>query len=213
MSDAKKLEKFYSTEQGKIFSWFLRREVSKAIASENKIIGLGYTAPYHLPNCVNLSTEKAKNSVQISEAQLPLRNAELKQIIAIHYLENSATPMLALQEIYRVLEPAGSLILIVPKQNSLWKKTAIIGKESWTQRQIIEMLIANKFHIHKVRQAIFHPPALTSPLAKLFNYLPFFGAVNIYYAQKTIFPNRGKPIKTSTSLRDWVLSKKKIAQA
>ena len=139
MSDPKTLEKFYSSEQGKIFSWFLRQEVVKALASgDEKIAALGFTTPYHLPNCINLSTEAAANSIQISEAQLPFRNADLKQIIALHYLENSALPMLALQEIWRTLEPAGSLILITPRKNSLWKTLQLPVRKTIARNKLLK---------------------------------------------------------------------------
>jgi SAM-dependent methyltransferase len=210
MSDAKTLEKFYSSKQGQVFSWFLQEEFLRmADFSDNQIAGLGFTSPYKFENFINLCTEEAANSIQIAPTQLPFRNTELKQIIALHYLENTDLPMLALQEIWRVLEPSGSLILVIPNAKSYWKNTAIAGNINFDNKKIIEMLLANKFYIRRQKQAIFHPPAISSEFAKFFNYLPFFGAVTIYQVQKFNFPNRGKPIKISASLRDWVLSKKK----
>jgi len=217
MSDAKKLHNFYDSEQGKIFSWFLRREIFRRwdIFEEDKAAALGFTSPYRKlfgkKNFISLSNEPIANSVHISEAQLPFRNAELKRVFAIHYLENVHIPFLALQEIWRALEPNGSFLLVVPNKKSLWKNSDIAGKESFSEKDMREMLIANKFYIREVSQAVFYPPWMTSEYTKLFKYFPFFGAVTIFHTQKIIFPNRGRPIRISTSLREWALTKKKTA--
>jgi len=215
MSNAKTLQQFYSHEQGQKFRWFLQTEIEQnwQVADDEKILGLGFAAPYKnlFKNCKNYIDN---SDVTLEETQLPIRNSELSRVFAIHFLENSASPLIALEEIWRALEPDGKFMLIVPNINSMWKKTAIIGRQNYEQKQIRDMLIASKFSIRAIRQNIFYPPEMKSELTKVMNkYFPFFGAVTIYYSEKLIFQSRGRTLKVSEGILDKLMPKKNIIKA
>lgn len=225
MPNAKTLQQFYSSEQGQKFRWFMLQEIERAwqinfpISQHEKIVGLGFAEPYRktLEQCdsyASLSHFVDSGPVEVSEMQLPIRNSELSRVFAIHLLENSEFPQIALDEIWRSLEPDGKLMLVVPNMNSMWKKTAIIGRYNYEHKQIRQMLLTSKFTIREVRQNIFYPPEMKSELAKVINkYCPFFGAVTIYYAEKLIFQSRGRTIKVTESLLDKLMPKKKVVEA
>lgn len=219
MSDAKTLQQFYSSSQGKNFGGALQSEIERflQVTEHEKTAGLGFATPYaaHFRKCDSFLDAA---QFQFSETQLPIRNSEFNRVLAVHFLENSDHPKLALDEIWRALEPDGQLLLIIPNANSMWKKTAIQGRINYTTKEIEEMLTASKLHITHKRQAIFHPPEAPAVIAKPFNQIaqtccPFFGAVTIFSARKHIFQSRGRGLKITESILDKLMPKKNIVQA
>lgn len=209
------LPEFYSTEQGQKFAGFLLEELTKnwPVYDSDKICGLGYCDSYR-EQFQNARYYIDSSMTEMDITQLPFRNSELNKFFAIHFAENCADPLQALQEIWRALEPDGELVLIVPAKNSMWKKTAITGKYEIPENSVREVLLTSKFQIKQVRHNIFYPPKMKTGVADLVNrYFPFGGAVTIYYAKKTVFENRGRGLKVSEGILDKLMPKKKVAQA
>lgn len=225
MSNAKKIDEFYGSKQGQIFRYFLQHEIHKIwdYSESEKIIGLGHSHYYEkiFSDCAsyaNMSPALCTNSVQINESNLPCRDAEINRVFAIHYLENTENAMKALQEIWRVLEPDGSFLLVVPNKKALWKDERILGKKSFTKIDVKLLLSMSKFSLCLQRDVVFYPSNLTSEFAKPLNFfgslfLPFWGGVTIYHAQKLIFANRGRSQKVTPNLIDMLMPKKKLADA
>lgn len=61
-------------------------------------------------------------SVMVEETQLPLPDNSVDRMLAIHCLEQAQRPGPLLREIWRVLAPEGSLILIVPNRRGVWAR-------------------------------------------------------------------------------------------
>lgn len=212
--NVEKLHDFYSSQTGKVFAGILQKSIQKIwqINEHEKTAALGFCVPY------SESFKKCENHVddsvaKMQETELAFRDADLHKILAIHCLENSPYPQLALQEIYRALEPDGQLLLVIPNKKQSWKNTAISGESHYSTRDIQMMIIASKFNIKSTRQAVFHPPKMGAELADAANSImqacmPVFGAVTIFHAEKKIFQNRGRPLKVTPSLLDKLTAKK-----
>lgn len=56
----------------------------------------------------------------VDEEQLPLPDAMLDRVLAVHLLEHAESPQDALKEIWRVLAPGGKLLLVVPNRRGIW---------------------------------------------------------------------------------------------
>ena len=64
-------------------------------------------------------------SVLVEEAMLPLGDASLDRLLAVHCLEAAERSGPLLREIWRVLKPEGRLLLIVPNRRGVWTRLDI----------------------------------------------------------------------------------------
>jgi SAM-dependent methyltransferase len=102
------------------------------------ILGLGYAAPFMRPflpeaarvvavmpedqGAVHWPVEGPSRAILASETELPLRDASVDRVLAVHSLEMAGSPRPLLREIWRVLAPEGKLLLIVPNRRGLWAR-------------------------------------------------------------------------------------------
>lgn len=217
--NVEKLHEFYSSQTGKTFAKTIQTSIQKTwqINEHEKTAALGFCSPFseNFKKCENHVDDSV---AKMQETELAFRNAELNKILVIHSLENSHYPQLALQEVYRVLEPDGQLLLVVPNKKNSWKNSPIAGENQYSPRDIQMMLLASKFNIKSVRQAVFYSPKMSKGVAEAVNsvmqsFLPFFGAVTVFHAEKKIFQNRGRPLKVTPSLLDKLTTKKAATAA
>ena len=61
-------------------------------------------------------------SVLVEEAMLPLGDASLDRLLAVHCLEATERSGPLLREIWRVLTPEGRLLLVVPNRRGIWAR-------------------------------------------------------------------------------------------
>jgi len=62
------------------------------------------------------------HSVLVEEAMLPLGDASLDRLLAVHCLEATERSGPLLREIWRVLKPEGRLLLVVPNRRGVWTR-------------------------------------------------------------------------------------------
>ncbi len=102
------------------------------------IVALGYGVPYlealqpdfdhalsFMPQAQGVLSWPAaapRRASLVSETALPLPNACVDLLLGIHFLEMTDRPSAALREIWRVLRPEGTLLLIVPHRTGLWSR-------------------------------------------------------------------------------------------
>jgi SAM-dependent methyltransferase len=60
--------------------------------------------------------------VMVEEAMLPLADASVDRLLAVHCLETSESVRALLREIWRVLTPEGRLLLVVPNRRGIWAR-------------------------------------------------------------------------------------------
>jgi SAM-dependent methyltransferase len=138
--DVVDLRAFYADRLGgiarKLIGQKLRRRWS-SLAGE-RLLGIGYATPY-LPDLatgaervlafmpavqgvVNWPAEGHNAAALVEDDALPLSDAVVDRVLAIHSLEMAANARDQLREIWRVLAPGGRMILVVPNRRGIWAR-------------------------------------------------------------------------------------------
>ncbi len=102
------------------------------------LIGLGFTTPYLgayrdqatrlgalMPASQGALVWPRDGNVRcalVDEIKLPLPDASVDRLLAVHCLEGSESTRKLLREMWRILTPEGRLILIVPNRRSVWAR-------------------------------------------------------------------------------------------
>jgi SAM-dependent methyltransferase len=97
------------------------------------------------------------HSVMVDEAMLPLEDASVDRLIAVHCLEVTERAGPLLREMWRVLAPEGRLLIIVPNRRGVWARldTTPFGHGRPYSRGQLERLL---------REAMFTPIEWTAAL-------------------------------------------------
>ena len=225
------LKAFYDSALGRYTCQRLRLKITALWheISREKILGFGFTLPY-LPlfsygnECFafmpsTIGAMKIKGSVPCVMADcinLPAKNEYFDRVIIVHGLENCELPAKLLEEIWRVLKPAGKLLVIVPNQGTFWQKIKNPFRTSrvFSRHRLINCLTYSKFTPKKFRRALFFIPTKFRNLNRLCGIIgmifwrPFSGVL-IVEAEKLIFAASGRTIKIPLS--PWKLFKPKLA--
>lgn len=141
------------------------------------VIGLGYAAPYlgmfrgeaarlgaFMPaeqGYHRWPAEGAVQSVLADEVALPLPDATVDRLMAIHLLETTNAPRQALREIWRVLSPEGKLLLVVPNRRGVWARwdsTPFGSGQPYSRGQIERLLTGGMFAVDDCSFALSIPP-------------------------------------------------------
>lgn len=121
--------------------------------------------------------------------RLPFAEAMFDDLLLLHCLEHAESPKPLLREAWRVLAPAGRLVLVVPNRGTRWTWFAATPYGQGRHHAgdgLRRMLEETMFAVTAVRTALFAPPLaglqwLEAPLARL---APQHGAVSIIVAAK-----------------------------
>jgi len=130
------LREFYASPLGRAARQMVSRKVNEAWgeAAGLEVLALGYATPFadRLGNSRALAAMPGAQGVEawpstgpnrtclIDEGALPLANALVDRILAVHVLEESPDPLALLREVFRVLAPSGRVILAVTARHGLW---------------------------------------------------------------------------------------------
>lgn len=135
--------------------------------------------PSHRPNA----------AVATSPLHLPFADGLFDTAILVHALEFAGRPNRLLREVWRVLAPAGELIVIVPNRLGLWthfESTPFGAGRPYTHGQLDRLLVESMFDPVAHRTALVAPPAgLLRPLGAIAGALaPGIGGVRLALARK-----------------------------
>ena len=180
--DAGDLQKFYDTELGQIARRLIRAKLREVWPNVKgmAVLGLGYATPYLRPfqseaaRVIALMpaqqgpavwpTQSLNATALTDEAMLPLPDACVDRIVVAHLLETTESLRPMLRQIWRVLTPAGRMVVIAPNRTSLWAQveTTPFGHgRPFTRSQLN----------HLLEEALFTQTASTTCL-----HMPPFGA-------------------------------------
>ena len=138
--DVIELRDFYARPLGSIVRRLLTRRIRARWRSVHgrQVMGLGFAVPYIgafrgeatrlgalMPaNQGALVWPAAGNghTVMVEEAMLPLPDACVDRLLAVHCLEASERTGALLREMWRVLTPEGRLLLVVPNRRGVWAR-------------------------------------------------------------------------------------------
>lgn len=93
--------------------------------------------------------------------RLPLPDSSFDAVLVIHSLEFSPDPEKFLGEIWRVLVPSGSAVVVVPNRRGIWSHsdhTPFGYGQPFTRRQLARIMENSSFRLLKSRSALYSPP-------------------------------------------------------
>jgi SAM-dependent methyltransferase len=141
------------------------------------VLGLGYATPYLEPlrprvrravACMPAAQgvevwpgEGGAASCLSHEAGLPFRNALFDRILMVHSLEESDDPLASLQEVWRVLAPAGRVMIVAANRRGPWSNadTTPFGHgRPFTRRQLEALVREAELEPMAWSRALYAPP-------------------------------------------------------
>ncbi|MDZ4867252.1 MAG: class I SAM-dependent methyltransferase, partial [Alphaproteobacteria bacterium] len=180
--DVGDLQSFYDGPMGRISRRLIRERLREVWPNVRglSVLGLGFATPYLQPfqgeaertiaimpaqQGVTAWPGQAANVVALAdETTLPLPDASFDRVIVAHILENTEALRPFLRQIWRILTPAGRMVVIAPNRTSLWAQietTPFAHGRPFSRGQLERLLV----------DAMFTPTASTTCL-----HMPPFGA-------------------------------------
>lgn len=230
-TDIVELRSFYHSPLGQRASHAIAMALSsiwKPLPNE-RLLGLGYTRPWierfepdterticFMPaaqGAARWPRQGPSRSVLVFEEELPLPDSAVDRILMIHALEHSENPRETLMEMWRVLAPNGSLVLVVPNRRGVWAQfehTPFGNGRPFSATQLGRYLRDTNFTPTAETEALMFPPSekrITTRFSMQIErwgrkYLPVFGGVIVLEAQKRMY--QGLPVAERQSRRVFV---------
>jgi SAM-dependent methyltransferase len=228
--DVQELSDFYHTPLGTV----ARRLIGYRIRTlwpdvrKEKLLGIGFAAPFMRPflaeaGRVILAMPEQQGAIRwphdglsstflASETQLPLADASVDKVLAVHCLEGCAAANALLREIWRVLAPEGRLLLIAPNRRGLWARfdTTPFGHgRPYSRGQLARLLADCLYDTAGWSSGLFMPPlnwrivlktAVAVERAGQFAW-PGFSGVLMVEAQKQLYAPIGRAVPAKAKLR------------
>ena len=177
--DAKDAADFYATRRGLIAGRLIRERLAAAWPdlTGRSVLGIGYPLPYlrlwrdDAYRCVALLPSQMgvarwprglPNLATVAdEDNLPFEDMSFDHVLVIHGLEQAETSRRMLREVWRVLEPEGRLLVVVPNRTSPWaylERTPFGHGQPYTPSQLGRLLKDCLFHVERHDTALVLPP-------------------------------------------------------
>jgi len=213
--DSQALDEFYESRIGQV----ARRLISRRLRarwqnlSGQRLLGFGHATPYlrsfaeaeralaAKPEAQGPIPWGASGKVQIAlvdEQALPFPDATFDCLLVVHGLELAEAQRPTLRELWRVLTPAGRLMIVVPNRASLWAQleTSPFGHgQPYSRGQLERLLTQSLFLPESWDSALFMPPfgrrrsIRTGNAWETFgyNFWPRLAGVHIVEASKSLY--------------------------
>jgi SAM-dependent methyltransferase len=177
--DIDELWAFYDGRIGSHVRRLLARQIRERWANVGgmTVMGLGYATPYLgqfrgeaarlgalMPAEQGVRAWPANGPIRsmlVEEDMLPLPDACVDRLLAVHAIEMSDSVKRTLREIWRVLKPEGRALIVVPNRRSIWARgdSTPFGQGQPFSRGQLEQLITNSmFAIEHCGFALAPPP-------------------------------------------------------
>jgi SAM-dependent methyltransferase len=230
-SDIVVLRSFYSSLLGRL----AERSITMALsavwdASPNeRLIGLGYALPWlerfgadaervfaFMPatqGAVKWPPGGPSSTALVFDEELPLIDSSIDRILIVHALEHAENPRETLKEIWRVLSPAGRVVIVVPNRRGVWARfehTPFGTGRPFSRTQLSELLREANFTPSAWADGLFFPPSRRRWMMRLHSILertgrrlwPIFSGVIVVEAQKRLY--QGVPVAQRASRRVFI---------
>lgn len=177
--DVLNLREFYASPLGKAARTMIAAKTTEVWGDANglDVLGLGYATPYLEPLRATarraVACMPAAQGVEVWPAQggtasclsheksLPFRNALFDRILLVHALEESDDPLSSLREVWRVLAPAGRVIVVTANRRGPWSnaETTPFGHgRPYTRRQLEALVREAELEPVAWSRALYAPP-------------------------------------------------------
>jgi SAM-dependent methyltransferase len=216
-TDVRRLIDFYRSPLGKIARALVREEVMRLSGSVKgqRVLGLGFATPYlrftlqsaervlaFMPARQGASAwprEGPSHTALCDPLDMPLNDAAVDLIVAVHAFEHVADAEELMRELWRVAAPNARLIVVVPRRRGLWAQadnTPFGDGNPYSRTQLERLLKDHSFVPEQWREALYLPPSQSSLVLKstrLFERIgrtvfPMFSGVMVVSAKKALFP-------------------------
>jgi len=215
--DVKWLIEFYNSPLGRIAQRLLYRQVVELAGDikGKRVLGLGFATPY-----LRFTLEKAERvlvfmperqgatawprkgpskTVLVDPLELPLTDAAIDLVIAVHAFEHTADSEELMRELWRICAPNAQLIIVVPKRRGLWStrdNTPFGSGNPFSRRQLDRLLEDHSFEVTDCRDALYIPPSQRPFLLKSAAFFeragrifgPALAGIILVKAHKKLFP-------------------------
>jgi SAM-dependent methyltransferase len=234
-TDVSRLIEFYKSPLGKISRALVREEVVRLAGNVRgqRVLGLGFATPYlrftldkaervlaFMPARQGASAwprEGPSHTVLCDPLEMPLTDAAVDLIVAVHAFEHIADADELMRELWRVAAPNARLMIVVPRRQGIWARTdnTPFGYGNpYSRSQMERLLRAHSFIPEHWRDALYLPPSQRSLVLKstrLFErvgriIMPMFSGVMVVSARKELFPAVPRRKKTERFVRVPALS-------
>ena len=230
-SDIVDLRSFYASTLGRLAEHSITMALSSVWTSvpNERLVGLGYTLPWlerfgtdaervfaFMPAAQGAvvwpSTGPAATAL-VFEEDLPLVDASVDRMLLVHSLEHAENPRETLNEIWRVLSPAGHVVIVVPNRRGMWARfehTPFGTGRPYSRGQLAELLREANFTPAAWSDGLHFPPSPRRFMMRFHNVLehggrrfwPIFSGVLVVAAQKRLY--QGVPAVQRASRRVFV---------
>jgi len=216
-ADVTRLIEYYRSPLGKISRALVREQVVRLSGdvAGRRVLGLGFATPYmrfalaraervlaFMPARQGASAwprEGPSHTVLCDPLELPLTDAAVDLIIAVHAFEHIADAEELMRELWRVAAPNAQLVIVVPRRRGLWAQvdTTPFGEgHPYSRAQLEKLLRDHSFVPELWREALYLPPvhnALVLKSARFFEragrlFGPTFAGLLMVRARKELFP-------------------------
>jgi SAM-dependent methyltransferase len=177
--DVTRLIDFYKSPLGRIARRLVREEI-RALAGDVtglRVLGLGFATPYlrftlasaerviaFMPARQGASAwprEAPSHTVMCDPLEMPLTDAAVDLVVAVHAFEHAADAEELMRELWRVCAPNARLIVVVPRRRGLWAQrdnTPFGNGNPFSRSQLDVLLRTHSFTPEAWRDALFLPP-------------------------------------------------------
>ncbi|MBN8994185.1 MAG: class I SAM-dependent methyltransferase [Rhizobiales bacterium] len=226
--DVVDLRAFYGEHLGQIARRLILGRLKRCWPSVagDRVVGLGFATPYladfsagaervlafmpAVQGVVNWPPDGANVAALIEDDALPLRDASVDRVLAIHSLEMASDASNHLREIWRVLSPGGRMLLVVPNRRGIWargEKTPFGYGRPFSRGQLTELLREASFMPQAWSEALAVPPIPWRPFVRSgriweqvgITLWPVFAGAIIVEASKQLY--QGVPARIRPRLR------------
>lgn len=176
MRSSEEIFQFYQSRKGVVAEYVvsLRLRALWPDVAGRRVLGLGYTAPYldsfgeaerliavqsDMPSA--FAPAERNCALAAEENSLPFPDAMFDCVLVAHGLEQAESQRHFMREIWRILAPAGKLVVVVPNRASLWaqlENTPFGHGRPYTKGQLETFLRDNMFAVERADGALFMPP-------------------------------------------------------
>jgi SAM-dependent methyltransferase len=191
-----------------------------------RLVGLGYALPWldrfgtdaervfaFMPatqGAVRWPRDKPSSTVLVFDEELPLPDASIDRMLVVHALEHAESPRETLKEIWRVLSPAGRVVIVAPNRRGVWARfehTPFGTGRPFSRGQLDLLLREANFTPSAWSDALSFPPSKRQFMLRVHPLLertgrrcwPIFSGAIAVEAQKRIY--QGIPVARRASRR------------
>jgi SAM-dependent methyltransferase len=220
------LRNFYGTPLGAVARRLVGLKIRNrwADVSGLRVAGIGFAAPY-----LSVFRDEAERvlalmpatqgvlewppggpfaAALVEETELPLPDASIDKALAIHVLEEAESALETLREIWRILAPGGTVMIVAPNRRGVWARsdaTPFGHGRPFSRGQLTQLLRDALFSPIGWTEALYMPPVKRGWVLRSAVVWERFGArfalpfpgVHIVEASKQVFrpiPVRAKRV-------------------